>query len=343
MKNQQLKTAAEGLTRRHAETRRERGGRGRGEEPMAQNSIKEPVLVIMAAGMGSRYGGLKQMDPMTDKGEIILDFSLYDAVMAGFKKVIFVIKESIEEDFRKIIDGNASKYIDVEYAFQRLDDIPAPFKVPEGREKPWGTCHAVMACRDMIDGPFVAINADDYYGPGAFASVYDFLTDPARKDNEFCMAGYLVENTLSESGHVARGVCETTADGYLDKIVERLKIMHRPDGIAFTEDDGETWTKVAPGTTVSMNFWGFSRLMMDEMIANFPEFLDKAISENPMKGEYLLPLAVERVLKEGKATVKVLPSRDKWYGVTYKEDKESVMAALQSMKDKGLYPDKLWK
>ena len=306
--------------------------------------MKEPVLVIMAAGMGSRYGGLKQMDPMNAQGEMILDFSLYDAVMAGFKKVIFIIKKEIEEDFKALVEGKASKYIETAYAFQSLDDLPPGYSVPEGRVKPWGTCHAVLACKDRIDGPFAAINADDYYGPGAFQSIYDFLLEA--KDDEkhrYCMVGYQLENTLTENGHVARGVCETGGSGYLTKITERTKIMWRQGEIAYTEDGGQTWHTVPRGTTVSMNFWGFTRSMIDEMEGRFPAFLDQTLAENPLKGEYFLPLAVEQLLEEQRATVKILPSQDRWYGVTYKEDKEAVMAALQSLKDKGLYPEKLWK
>lgn len=306
--------------------------------------MKEPTLIIMAAGMGSRYGGLKQMDPITDQGEIILDFSLYDAMLAGFKRVIFVIKEEMEEDFRALIDERAGKHLQVEYAFQKLDDLPEGYVVPEGREKPWGTAHAVLSCRHLIDGPFAVINADDYYGPGGFQSIYDFLQ--SSRDGEtysYCMVGFKLENTITENGHVARGVCEISQEGYLSQVTERTKIMRRPEGIAYTEDDGETWNVLPDGTTVSMNFWGFTKSMMDEMEAGFPAFLDQAMEENPLKGEYYLPMVADRLVKEGKATVKVLHTPDKWYGVTYRADKEMVMAALQSMKDKGLYPEKLWK
>ena len=306
--------------------------------------MKEPTLIIMAAGMGSRYGGLKQMDPISDKGEIILDFSLYDAMMAGFKRVIFVIKEEMEADFRALIDDRAGKYIQVEYAFQKLTDIPDGYQVPEGREKPWGTGHAVLSCRHLIDGPFVVINADDYYGPGGFQSIYDFLT--SHQDGgtySYCMVGFRLENTITENGHVARGVCKITEDGNLAQVTERTKIMRRPEGIAYTEDEGETWNVLPEGTTVSMNFWGFTKSMMEEMEKGFPAFLDQALKENPMKGEYFLPTIADRLVKEGKAAVKVLQTSDKWYGVTYRKDKEMVVAALQSMKDKGLYPDKLWK
>lgn len=306
--------------------------------------MNKPVLVIMAAGMGSRYGGLKQIDPISDKGEIILDFSLYDAMMAGFEKIIFIIKKENEEDFRRLIDQRAGKYMKVEYAFQELTDIPQGYQVPAERVKPWGTCHAVLSARKLIDGPFAVINADDYYGPGAFQIIYDYL-DQAKDDGKYryCMVGYNLEKTLTENGHVARGVCKVGENGQLLDIVERTKIMYRDGGIAFTEDDGVTWQALEEGTTVSMNFWGFTESFVREMEERFPAFLDKALVENPLKGEYFLPGVVDQLIKEDKATVKVLHSHDKWYGVTYKEDKQSVVDALQSMKDKGLYPEKLWK
>ena len=306
--------------------------------------MNKPILIIMAAGMGSRYGGLKQIDPISDQGEIILDFSLYDAMMAGFEKVVFIIKRENEQDFRTLIDRGAGRHLSVEYAFQELTDLPEGYRVPEGRVKPWGTCHAVLSARHFIDGPFAVINADDYYGPGAFQEIYDYL-ETAEDDEKYryCMVGYQLENTLTENGHVARGVCEVTADGRLSDIVERTKIMRREDGIAFTDDDGNTWVPLSEGTTVSMNFWGFTESFVREMQNRFPAFLDKALAENPQKAEYFLPGVVDQLIKEGKASVKVLKSQDKWYGVTYKEDKQSVVDALQAMKDKGLYPDKLWK
>ena len=309
-----------------------------------ENARKEPILVIMAAGMGSRFGGLKQIEPVSDKGEIILDFSLYDAYLAGFRKAIFVIKKENEEDFRKLIDNSAGKYIDAEYAFQELTDLPEGYSVPEGREKPWGTAHAVLAARHLAEGPIAVINADDYYGPGAFQTIYDFLeTAQDGEKYSYCMVGYDIENTLTENGFVSRGVCEVTEEGKLASITERTKIQWKEGEIVYTEDDGKTWEKLPRGTTVSMNFWGFTPSMMKEMGIGFPAVLDKILAENPMKGEYFLPGVVDRLLREGKAQVKVLKSRDRWYGVTYKEDKESVVSALQSMKDKGEYPDKLWK
>lgn len=308
-------------------------------------ATQQPTLIIMAAGMGSRYGGLKQVDKITDAGEIILDFSLYDAMMAGFNRAVFVIKEENREIFREMVDERAGRFMEIEYAYQKLDDIPEGFTVPEDRQKPWGTAHAVLACRELINGPFVVINADDYYGPDAFVQIYDYLT--THKDDdvyEYCMVGYQLKNTVTENGHVARGVCELDDKGFLKKVTERTRIMHHGDSIAYTEDDGESWTPLADDTIVSMNFWGFSKSMMDELQNGLPAFLEQALAENPLKGEYFLPGVADRLVQEGKTRVKVLTSHDKWYGVTYKEDKEDVKNALQSMKDKGEhYPEKLWK
>lgn len=306
--------------------------------------MNKPVLVIMAAGMGSRYGGLKQIDPVSDKGEIILDFSMYDAMMAGFNDVIFIIKKEHEDAFRNLMEQGAGKHMNIKYAFQELTDLPDGYSVPDGREKPWGTCHAVLSARHLIEGPFAVINADDYYGPGAFQQIYDFLSQT--KDDEkyrYAMVGYQLSNTLTENGYVSRGVCEVDSSGNLSNVVERTKIKWNDDKVVFTEDEGDTWTELAKDTTVSMNFWGFTKSMMDAMKAGMPEFLDRILIENPLKGEYYLPSAVKTLIDDEKATVKVLTSNDRWYGVTYKEDKPEVVSALQAMKDKGLYPEKLWK
>lgn len=316
--------------------------------------MKEPVLVIMAAGMGSRFGGLKQIEPVGSAGEIILDFSLYDAMMAGFKKAVFIIKRENEEDFRALIDERAGKYMDIEYAYQEVTDLPDGYEVPEGRVKPWGTGHAVLASRHVVDSPFVVINADDYYGPTAFQSIYDFLETACDDETageaggkyHYCMVGFPLENTMTENGYVSRGVCQTSEKGMLTEIVERTKIQWQDGRMVYEDEaaeDGSGWTELPKGTTVSMNFWGFTPSMLKEMEQRFPAFLDKALAENPMKGEYFLPSVVDQLIQEGKADVRVLRSSDRWYGVTYKEDKESVVDALQSMKDKGEYPDKLWK
>lgn len=299
---------------------------------------KEPVLVIMAAGMGSRYGGLKQMDKITEAGEIILDFSLYDAYMAGFKKAVIIIKEENEEDFRALLENKALRFMDIEFAFQKIDDIPEGFEIPEGRVKPWGTGHAVLAARKLIDGPFAVINADDYYGPGAFNTIYEFLE---KGTEEYAMVAYNVENTITENGHVSRGVCVKNEEGYLSDITERTKIMRVDGDIAY--EDGDSWVKLPEGTPVSMNFWGFPGDFMAELEKRFPAFLERnKTSENPQKGEYFLPFVVDDLIGEGKAKVKVLGTSDKWYGVTYKEDKPDVTAALESLKDNGVYPPVLF-
>ena len=305
--------------------------------------MKKPVLVIMAAGMGSRYGGLKQIDPIDDQGHILMDFSIFDAKRAGFEKVIFIIKREHETDFREVIGDRLSRYIDVEYAFQELTNLPEGFEVPEGRVKPWGTAHAVLSAIDLIDGPLVVINADDYYGRDAFKKIYDYLTTHEDDDKyRYAMVGYQVKNTITENGYVSRGVCTTDENHYLQKVVERTRIEKRPDGIAFTEDDGATWETLPEDTVVSMNMWGFSVSFLKEAKERFAAFLEKGIRENPMKCEYFLPSVVSDLLAEEKATVTVLTSKDKWYGVTYKEDKPVVVQALQDMKDNGVYPEKVW-
>lgn len=302
--------------------------------------MKDITLVIMAAGMGSRYGGLKQIDPVGDNGEIILDYSVYDAIEAGFDKVIFVIKHEIEEDFKAIMQGKFEDKIKVDYAYQNISNLPEGYTAPEGRVKPWGTGHAVLACEGMIDGPFAVINADDYYGKETFSLIYNELKN-TKADNEFCMVGFKVENTLTENGHVARGVCQTNADGYLTDIVERTKIAIRDGKIMFTEDDGESWTELQRGSTVSMNCWGFSNMMLTELKARFAAFLDRN-KDNMLKCEYFLPFVVDELLKEGKVSVKVLDTTEKWYGVTYKEDKQAVVDALRNKVAQGVYPEKLW-
>lgn len=305
--------------------------------------MKQPTLLVMAAGLGSRYGGLKQIDPVSSEGEIIMDFSLYDAMMAGFERVVFVIREEMERDFRVRIERGAGHYLRTDFAVQRLDDLPDGYEVPAGREKPWGTCHAVLAARHLIDGPFAVINADDYYGPGAFQVLYDFLTEPHEGGRRaYAMVGFSLGKTLTENGTVARGICEVGPDGCLRRVTERTKIMRRGEHAAYTEDDGATWTDLPDDSVVSMNTWAFQPEMMDEAWKRFPAFLDRALAENPLKGEYFLPDVVQAQIDEGTADVRVLRSFDRWYGVTYQEDKETVVAALQSKKDRGLYPEKLW-
>ena len=305
--------------------------------------MKEPILVIMAAGMGSRYGGLKQMDPVGSAGEAILDYSVFDARRAGFKRVVFLIKHEIEEDFRRLVGDRLAKQIEVQYAFQEKDKLPAPFTVPEGRVKPWGTGHAVLCCRELIDAPFIVSNADDYYGPDAFKTAYNQLInlkDDADKAHYF-MVGYQIGNTLTENGHVARGVCSVNEQDYLTGVVERTHIISTSDGALYSEDM-QTYHRIPEDTLVSMNLWGFTTSYLDALVAGFPAFLEDAMANNPLKGEYFLPTVVNNLLTAGRCDVKVLPSHDKWYGVTYKEDKQVVQDALRTMSEEGLYPMPLW-
>ena len=306
--------------------------------------MNKPVLVIMAAGMGSRYGGLKQIDPVGNHGQPILDYSIYDARRAGFETVVFVIKHEIEETFKSAIGDRISKSINVKYAFQELNDLPEGYAVPEGRVKPWGTCHAILAARKIVDGPFAVINADDYYGPEAFQTIYDYLSQNPDRPGcyEFAMVGYLLGNTVTENGHVARGVCVEDTEHFLQTVTERTHIEKDGDHARFTEDGGQTWTPLAGDTIVSMNMWGLTRGFIDEAEARFPAFLDKALAENPQKGEYFLPSVVSALIGEGKARVKVLKSTDRWYGVTYQADKPVVVAAIAEKTAAGLYPDNLW-
>ncbi len=305
--------------------------------------MSKPILVIMAAGMGSRYGGLKQIDPVGPKQEVIIDYSLYDARRAGFETVIFIIKHEIEDLFKAAIGNRISKYMNVKYAYQQPDDLPQGYLLPQGRTKPWGTAHAVLSARELIDAPFAVINADDYYGPEAFQTIYDYLS--THEDGEtysFSMVGYLLKNTTTKNGHVARGICVTDEQGNLASVTERTRIEEYEGGIHFSTDEGETWTDLDPDTLISMNMWGFTQSFIDEAKARFPKFLDRTLAENPLKGEYYLPTVVSQLLDEGKATCKVLSSHDKWYGVTYQADKPEITAALAAKTEEGLYPSPLW-
>ncbi len=288
---------------------------------------KNATLVVMAAGMGSRFGGLKQMEPISEDGRVLLDFSAYDAVKAGFTKIVFVIKKAIADDFISIVGKRIEKMVKVEYVYQELDKLPEGFTCPEGREKPWGTSHAILCCKDAVNEPFAVVNADDYYGRGAFEKIYNELI----KDNDdYCMAGYRVKNTLTENGYVSRGVCEVV-DGCLTGVVERTKIMD----CKFTEDDGETWTELDPDTLVSMNLWGFKPDIFQYLEEGFINFLKEKI--NVPKSEYYLPQTVAELIESGKKTVKVIPAEDKWYGVTYKEDKADVVKAIGEFIAAGMY------
>ena len=305
---------------------------------------KKPVLVVMAAGMGSRYGGLKQIDPVGNHGEAILDFSLFDAHAAGFETAVIIIKEAIRKDFMDTVGKRLEQCpMEIRSAYQELHKSPEGVPVPPERTKPWGTCHAVLCAKDEIDGaPFAVINADDYYGKSAFKTIYDALLQAQDGEKyDYCMVGYLLGNTVTENGSVARGICETDENGYLTTIAERTRSEMYDGGIHFTED-GENWVDVTADTVVSMNMWGYTPSFLEEVEQRLPAFLTKALKENPAKAEFFLPLAVEQLLREEKATVKVLESPDKWYGVTYAADKPQVVAALKEMTEQGKYPDSLW-
>jgi len=305
--------------------------------------MKKPVLVVMAAGMGSRYGGLKQIDPVGPGGQIIIDYSIYDAHRAGFDTVVFVIKRENEADFRAAIGDRLGAVMEVKYAFQELTDLPEGYAVPEGRVKPWGTCHAVLAARQVVDGPFAVINADDCYGPEAYREIYQYLTThPDGEKYEYAMVGYLLGNTVTEHGTVSRGVCEEDGEHYLTRVTERTKIEKDGDNARYTEDGGETWVSLPGDTIVSMNMWGFHRSFLEEAEQRLPAFLDRALAENPMKAEFYLPALVSQLIGEDKARVRVLRSRDKWYGVTYREDKPTVVAAIAAQIAAGVYPEQLW-
>ena len=288
---------------------------------------KDITLVVMAAGMGSRFGGLKQIEPIGPNGEVLLDFSVFDAVQAGFTKVVFVIKHAIEADFKEMVGKRIAKRVKVEYVFQETDALPEGFSCPADREKPWGTAHAVLCCKDVVNEPFAVINADDYYGKSAFCKIAEFLkSDP----DDYCMVGFRLVNTLTENGYVSRGVCEIE-DGKLKTVTERTKISD----CKYTEDDGATWTELSPDTVVSMNLWGFNTDFFGYIEEGFKKFLSEKINEP--KSEYYLPSVVSSLIENGTKQVNMLVAEDKWYGVTYKEDKEMVVAAIGKMIEDGLY------
>ena len=288
---------------------------------------KKPVLVVMAAGMGSRFGGLKQMEPITDDGKVLLDFSVYDAKKAGFTKIVFVIKEEIADDFISIVGSRIAETIDVEYVYQELDKLPEGFVCPEGRTKPWGTAHAILCCKDAVKEPFAVVNADDYYGRSAFGKIYEELT---KESDDYCMVGFRLKNTLTENGTVSRGVC-SVENGYLSSVVERTKIKD----CKYTEDDGNTWNELSPEQLVSMNLWGFKPDVFGYIEDGFKKFLEGRINEP--KSEYYLPSVVSELIESNTKKVSVLTAEDKWYGVTYKEDKDQVVEAISEMIAKGYY------
>lgn len=300
--------------------------------------MKEPTLVTLAAGMGSRFGGLKQITPVDDHGHAIIDFSLFDAYRAGFRRVAFIIKHEIEDDFKSFVGHRAEKYFDVKYVYQQLDRLPEGYSVPEGRVKPWGTGHAVMCAADVVDGPFAVINADDFYGRTAYTALYDYLTSP-KPENEHAMVAYLLRNTVTESGHVARGICQVE-NGLLTDVVERTHIEKRGSDGAYTED-GTTFFPLPGETQVSMNCWGFSHSMMDELIRRFPAWLDENVPKNPLKCEYFLPFVANALIKAGEGSVRVLNCHETWYGITYKDDLAPFKAAIAKMRADGIYPEQL--
>ncbi len=301
--------------------------------------MKNPELVIMAAGMGSRYGGLKQIDTVDEQGHIIIDFSIYDAIKAGFRDVTFIIKHEIEKEFREVMDAHlAGKDINVKYVFQEIDKLPEGYSVPEGRKKPWGTAHALMCCLGTVDAPFAVINADDYYGAHAFEKIYNFLKNTSDDSKyHYAMVGYRIKNTVTEQGTVSRGVC-AYENGMLTEIVERTKIGIKADGSIYYTEDGFDYD-LDPETLVSMNLWGFTPSYLEQCRARFPKFLDENLPKNPEKCEFFLPGVVSDLVTEGKADVQVLDNEDKWYGVTYKEDKEMVVNAFRELKAAGVYPE----
>lgn len=303
--------------------------------------MKKPVLVIMAAGMGSRYNGLKQIDPIDKNGHIIIDYSIFDAKEAGFEEIVFIIKKQDEEDFKEAIGNRIKKQIKVKYVYQDLNNIPKGFQVPKDRKKPWGTAHAILSAKEKVDGPFVVINADDYYGKEAFKLIYNHLTkNPDDEKYKYAMVGYELENTVTENGYVSRGVCTVDSNNELVDIIERTNIEVKEDKIVFTED--ENVEELPKDTVVSMNIWGFNYSFLEELESRFPKFLEKGIKENPQKWEYYPTHVLGELLEEDKASIKVLKTKDKWLGVTYQEDRETVVGGIKKLKEKGIYPQNLW-
>jgi hypothetical protein len=307
--------------------------------------VEKPALVILAAGIGSRYGCLKQMDPVGEHGELIIDYSIYDAVKAGFKKVVFIITREIEDDFMEVIGNRIAKQVETAYAYQELNSLPVGYALPEGRVKPWGTAQALLSARPVVDGPFAAINADDFYGASAYRTLCDWLTVSAGTEKgkmQFAMVGYKIKNTVSDYGKVTRGICEADENGFLKSIVERACVEKTPTGARYL-DDGKTWHDIPAGTLVSMNFWGLWEGFFKAAEDDFPAFLNENLTTNPLKCEYLLPTEIGRQLQSGRCDVKVLESADMWYGLTYKEDRPGVVAAIEDMHKRGVYPKPLWK
>jgi len=304
--------------------------------------MSNPVLVVMSAGIGSRYGGIKQIDPVGPNGEIIIDYSLYDALQAGFRKVVFIIRSEIEKSFREKIGKEIEKRAETIYVFQELGTIPEGFVVPKNRTKPWGTGHAVLMCKNQVREPFAVINADDCYGARSFQILFDFLKKGGEKEKKetYLLVGYLLKNTLSDHGHVSRGVCTPSPDGYLLELNERLTIQKFGNLIKYALPE-DTWVEISPESPVSMNMWGFMPSFFNELEIQFPQFLKKNI-RNP-KSEFIIPDVVSLLLKEKKVRVKILHTPEKWFGISYKEDKLLVQKTIQDLIARGIYPEKLWK
>jgi hypothetical protein len=307
--------------------------------------VEKPALVILAAGLGSRYGGLKQIEPVGKHGELIIDYSIYDAIKAGFESVVFIITRELRDDFMEVIGGRIKKYVAAEYAYQDINDIPAGYSLPEGRTKPWGTTQALLSARPVLGKcPFAVINADDFYGASAYRIIYEWLSAPRPSDGKshYAMVGYRIENTVTDSGSVARGICEADENGYLASIVERTTVEKHGCGARYSEDHGATWTQISPGTLVSMNFWGLTDDFFEGAERDFPRFLDANLPRNPLKCEYLLPSEIGAQLRAGGCDVRVLESPDAWHGITYKEDRPGVMKAVEELHAGGAYPKPLW-
>ncbi len=303
----------------------------------------DKTLVILAAGMGSRYGGLKQIDPVGPNNSIIIDYSVYDAIKCGFNKIVFIIKKENEQLFREVIGDKVSKHVKVEYVYQSTDMLPVGFEVPADRVKPWGTAHAIYCCKGAVNEPFMVINSDDFYGRGAFENISGWM-DKADFNSDkysFAMSAYFLKNTLTDNGTVSRGVCDVNGDGQLIDVIERTKIMRVNGKISYTEDE-ENWVELPENSVCSMNCWGFPAEVIGEIEKYFIEFLKNEVPENPLKSEFYLPFLVRDMLSEGKCTVDVLETKDKWFGVTYKEDKPDVVKSVQALVDGGAYPENLW-
>lgn len=301
--------------------------------------MNKPVLIVLAAGLGSRYGGLKQLEPVSDHGQLIIDYSIYDAKRAGFEEVIFVIRPEMEEAFEETIAGRIGNKMKIRYAYQQLDDLPTGFSVPEGRSKPWGTAHAALSARDLVQGPFAIINADDFYGAEAYQTIYSFLSQTT--EGEYCLVGYPLINTVTENGTVSRGICTVDTEGKLLSVVERTHIEKGTDSPRFTTDQGATWETISGDSIVSMNLWGFGQGYLTEAQEQFIRFLETM--EKPQTSEFYLPTVADQMISQGKARVTVLSSADLWYGITYPEDRPQVVSALATMTKEGKYPSNLWK